>query len=221
LGFYNINSPSCSALNLWRRNPTICSVPRWAFSSISPTTDGSSDQINLGCKRSVKFRIPHHRSNSSKGLSSGRTNRSRFFVTWTSATVAVSLYLQNAHNIKTKFASLDIFPCAPILHHSSRTKESRRARRRRYTLIPAVQKFDCVGGIGQPLSLLLKLNKKISDLALYDIRGTPGVAADLGHIDTHSMVCLYLSRLDSFCRCPDMFPRPREMDWRRLSRARI
>jgi len=47
---------------------------------------------------------------------------------------------------------------------------------------------DGIGGIGQPLSLLLKLNKKVSDLALYDIRGTPGVAADIAHIDTHSIV---------------------------------
>lgn len=31
------------------------------------------------------------------------------------------------------------------------------------------------GGIGQPLSLLLKLNSQVSQLALYDIAGTPGV----------------------------------------------
>ena len=38
------------------------------------------------------------------------------------------------------------------------------------------------GGIGQPLSLLLKLNHKVTDLALYDIRGAPGVAADVSHV---------------------------------------
>ncbi|XP_030373898.1 malate dehydrogenase, mitochondrial [Scaptodrosophila lebanonensis] len=42
------------------------------------------------------------------------------------------------------------------------------------------------GGIGQPLSLLLKQNPLVSDLALYDIVHTPGVAADLSHIDTQS-----------------------------------
>ncbi|EDV48634.1 malate dehydrogenase, mitochondrial [Drosophila erecta] len=42
------------------------------------------------------------------------------------------------------------------------------------------------GGIGQPLSLLLKQNPLVSDLALYDIVHTPGVAADLSHIDTKS-----------------------------------
>ncbi|KAL3471825.1 lactate/malate dehydrogenase [Aspergillus californicus] len=47
------------------------------------------------------------------------------------------------------------------------------------------------GGIGQPLSLLLKLNPRVSQLALYDIRGGPGVAADLGHINTNSTVTGY------------------------------
>jgi malate dehydrogenase len=44
------------------------------------------------------------------------------------------------------------------------------------------------GGIGQPLSLLLKLNHKVTDLALYDLRGAPGVAADVSHIPTNSTV---------------------------------
>lgn len=44
------------------------------------------------------------------------------------------------------------------------------------------------GGIGQPLSLLLKLNPRVSELALYDIVGGPGVAADISHINTKSNV---------------------------------
>lgn len=44
------------------------------------------------------------------------------------------------------------------------------------------------GGIGQPLSLLLKLNHKVTDLALYDLRGAPGVAADVSHVPTNSVV---------------------------------
>lgn len=44
------------------------------------------------------------------------------------------------------------------------------------------------GGIGQPLSLLLKLNKNVTDLGLYDLRGAPGVAADVSHIPTNSTV---------------------------------
>ncbi|KFH43157.1 Malate dehydrogenase-like protein [Hapsidospora chrysogenum ATCC 11550] len=44
------------------------------------------------------------------------------------------------------------------------------------------------GGIGQPLSLLMKLNPRVTELAVYDIRGGPGVAADLSHINTKSSV---------------------------------
>jgi malate dehydrogenase len=38
------------------------------------------------------------------------------------------------------------------------------------------------GGIGQPLSMLLKLSQHIDELSCYDIVGTPGVAADLSHV---------------------------------------
>ena len=44
------------------------------------------------------------------------------------------------------------------------------------------------GGIGQPLSLLLKLNPDVTELSLYDIRGAPGVAADIGHVNVNSTV---------------------------------
>ncbi|OAX79787.1 malate dehydrogenase, NAD-dependent [Emergomyces africanus] len=51
--------------------------------------------------------------------------------------------------------------------------------------------LGAAGGIGQPLSLLMKLNPRVSQLALYDIRGGPGVAADLSHINTNSTVTGY------------------------------
>jgi malate dehydrogenase len=44
------------------------------------------------------------------------------------------------------------------------------------------------GGIGQPLALLLKQSDLISRLALYDIAHTPGVAADLSHVNTRAVV---------------------------------
>ncbi|KAG8994339.1 Malate dehydrogenase, cytoplasmic [Tulasnella sp. JGI-2019a] len=47
------------------------------------------------------------------------------------------------------------------------------------------------GGIGQPLSLLLKAEPLVTKLALYDIRGAPGVAADVSHVDTSSEVTGY------------------------------
>ena len=40
------------------------------------------------------------------------------------------------------------------------------------------------GGIGQPLSLLLKTDPLVTGLSLYDIRGAPGVAADISHVNT-------------------------------------
>ncbi|KAK9466685.1 lactate/malate dehydrogenase [Lipomyces arxii] len=52
--------------------------------------------------------------------------------------------------------------------------------------------LGAAGGIGQPLSLLLKLNDKVTDLALYDLRGAPGVAADVSHVPTNSTVAGYL-----------------------------
>ena len=48
--------------------------------------------------------------------------------------------------------------------------------------------LGAAGGIGQPLSMLLKLSPEVSELSCYDIVGTPGVAADLSHIPTHSHV---------------------------------
>jgi malate dehydrogenase len=44
------------------------------------------------------------------------------------------------------------------------------------------------GGIGQPLSLLLKGSPHVTELSLYDIVHTPGVAADLSHIETAATV---------------------------------
>ncbi|MCJ1408475.1 Malate dehydrogenase, cytoplasmic [Ptychographa xylographoides] len=51
--------------------------------------------------------------------------------------------------------------------------------------------LGAAGGIGQPLSLLMKLNPRVTELALYDIKGGPGVAADISHINTKSKVIGY------------------------------
>ncbi|KAF8583402.1 NAD-malate dehydrogenase [Ramaria rubella] len=52
--------------------------------------------------------------------------------------------------------------------------------------------LGAAGGIGQPLSLLLKSNPLITELGLFDIVNTPGVAVDLSHISTPSKVEGYL-----------------------------
>ncbi|KAI9484634.1 malate dehydrogenase, NAD-dependent [Zychaea mexicana] len=48
--------------------------------------------------------------------------------------------------------------------------------------------LGAAGGIGQPLSLLMKQNPHVTELSLYDIVNTPGVAADISHINTKSVV---------------------------------
>lgn len=52
--------------------------------------------------------------------------------------------------------------------------------------------LGAAGGIGQPLSLLLKQSPLVSELSLYDIVHTPGVAADLSHIETRAKVHGYV-----------------------------
>jgi len=52
------------------------------------------------------------------------------------------------------------------------------------------------GGIGQPLSLLLKTSPLITELALYDVVNTPGVAADLSHISSPAKISGYLPKDD-------------------------
>jgi len=51
--------------------------------------------------------------------------------------------------------------------------------------------LGAAGGIGQPLALLLKMNKLVGELALYDVVGVPGVAADLSHCNTPVKVTGY------------------------------
>jgi malate dehydrogenase len=48
--------------------------------------------------------------------------------------------------------------------------------------------LGAAGGIGQPLSMLLKLSPYIDELACYDVVGTPGVAADLSHVRYHKVL---------------------------------
>ncbi|KAG2492498.1 hypothetical protein HYH03_009163 [Edaphochlamys debaryana] len=52
--------------------------------------------------------------------------------------------------------------------------------------------LGAAGGIGQPLSMLLKMSPYISELALYDVANTPGVAADVSHMSTGARVTGHL-----------------------------
>ncbi|KZV72406.1 NAD-malate dehydrogenase [Peniophora sp. CONT] len=54
--------------------------------------------------------------------------------------------------------------------------------------MPKAVVLGAAGGIGQPLALLLKANPLVTELSLFDIVNTPGVAADLSHISTPAKV---------------------------------
>ncbi|KAH1143406.1 hypothetical protein AAZX31_12G147600 [Glycine max] len=79
--------------------------------------------------------------------------------------------------------------------HSAATRGASHLFRRGYASEPVPERkvavLGAAGGIGQPLSLLMKLNPLVSSLSLYDIAGTPGVAADISHINTRSEVVGY------------------------------
>lgn len=52
-----------------------------------------------------------------------------------------------------------------------------------------VSVLGAAGGIGQPLSLLLKKNPRVAELTCFDVAPiTPGVAVDLSHISTNGTV---------------------------------
>ena len=52
--------------------------------------------------------------------------------------------------------------------------------------------LGAAGGIGQPLSLLLKLHPAVKDLSLFDVVNVPGVGADLSHICSDSKTSTHL-----------------------------
>merc|ERR1712003_57587 len=53
----------------------------------------------------------------------------------------------------------------------------------------SVAVLGAAGGIGQPLALLLKCNQNVTGVSCYDVNPvTPGVGADLSHIDTKATV---------------------------------
>ena len=48
--------------------------------------------------------------------------------------------------------------------------------------------LGAAGGIGQPMSLLLKQSPLVTQLVLYDVVNTAGVAADISHVNTPAHV---------------------------------
>jgi hypothetical protein len=60
--------------------------------------------------------------------------------------------------------------------------------------------LGAAGGIGQPLSLLIKMSPLVSDLNLYDIANVKGVVADLSHCNTPAKVCSVYLSTKRFCQ---------------------
>lgn len=68
------------------------------------------------------------------------------------------------------------------------------------SLVSKIAVLGASGGIGQPLSLLLKASPMISHLALYDVANTAGVAADLSHINSKARVTAHQG-MDQLADC--------------------
>ncbi|KAG4285094.1 malate dehydrogenase, NAD-dependent [Fusarium proliferatum] len=60
--------------------------------------------------------------------------------------------------------------------------------------------LGAAGQIGTPLSLLCKASNLFTEIALYDIVHTPGIATDLNHIDTKATVFGYLPSNDGLTK---------------------
>ncbi|XP_042029052.1 malate dehydrogenase, glyoxysomal-like [Salvia splendens] len=54
--------------------------------------------------------------------------------------------------------------------------------------------LGAAGGIGQPLAMLMKMNPLVSVLHLYDVVNSPGVTADISHMDTAAVVRGFLGQ---------------------------
>ena len=50
--------------------------------------------------------------------------------------------------------------------------------------------LGAAAGIGQPLAMLMKMNPLVSVIHLYDVVNSPGVIADISHMDIGAVVNL-------------------------------
>ncbi len=71
-----------------------------------------------------------------------------------------------------------------LVARPARQTQARASRARLTIECRKVALLGAAGGIGQPLAMLLKMNRQVTELALYDIANVVGVAADLSHCNT-------------------------------------
>merc|ERR1712014_505985 len=84
-----------------------------------------------------------------------------------------------------------LFSLSTNSHHSSQSLPTHHQHTTYNAKMKAVV-AGASGGIGQPLSLLLKACPLVDELALYDVVNTPGVTADLSHISSVAKIQGYL-----------------------------
>ncbi|RRT35541.1 hypothetical protein B296_00050461 [Ensete ventricosum] len=78
------------------------------------------------------------------------------------------------------------FPCLKMQGSTSLRRANCRAKGGAPGFKVAI--LGAAGGIGQPLALLMKMNPLVSVLHLYDVVNSPGVTADISHMDTGAVV---------------------------------
>ncbi|CAO1632330.1 unnamed protein product [Sympodiomycopsis kandeliae] len=100
---------------------------------------------------------------------------------------AFCVYFVDPSSERTLLCHQIISPSLPTFHF---------AKKKTFIMGIKATVIGAAGGIGQPLSLLLKQNNLITDLALYDVVNAPGVAADISHINTPAVVTGYLPKDD-------------------------
>eukprot|EP00241_Pyramimonas_parkeae_P022969 CAMPEP_0114313126 /NCGR_PEP_ID=MMETSP0059-20121206/20905_1 /TAXON_ID=36894 /ORGANISM="Pyramimonas parkeae, Strain CCMP726" /LENGTH=282 /DNA_ID=CAMNT_0001437773 /DNA_START=683 /DNA_END=1531 /DNA_ORIENTATION=- len=92
--------------------------------------------------------------------------------------IHIGMFKRTNRNKPCKMAAL-LQKIAPMSVRGVRTMSSTTERK--------VAVLGAAGGIGQSLSMLMKMSPNVSKLALYDVMGTPGVAADVSHMNTKAI----------------------------------
>ncbi|KAL0320624.1 UNVERIFIED_CONTAM: Malate dehydrogenase, mitochondrial [Sesamum radiatum] len=175
--------------------PPFCGVTKQAMASRPPFGEAMSPRLTLGARRLREWKgklclkklvmVPSDEAKVvALDLAVGRQNGDDDIC---KATSPLALLREGMGGETMKAALL-----TSLLRRSTAASTSPCLLRRAFSSEAAPERkvaiLGAAGGIGQPLSLLMKLNPLVSRLALYDIAGTPGVAADVSHINTRSEV---------------------------------
>ncbi|KAL9271118.1 Malate dehydrogenase, chloroplastic-like protein [Drosera capensis] len=110
-----------------------------------------------------------------------------------STTFGARLPFRSMLSLKSRYPSVSFERrCLTFRNSSALTSKNQMSQKR--LNVQASYKVAILGaggGIGQPLSLLVKMSPLISGLNLYDIANVKGVAADLSHCNTPSEVLAF------------------------------